>query len=137
MLFATLYIISQLEYVNMRSITTSSNSGIILTMLNNYQIFHSHWHVTHWKKIVYYSHTWSHTFESSKLNIVIASCWIEACSSSLQPNNKKYGEKDARKAYWLNLYPMVNHDNCKFKYLTWHFWNPYFHNLTSLFTPFI
>jgi hypothetical protein len=41
------------------------------------------------------------------LIIAIASCQIKASNSSSWPNNKKYGEKDERKAYQLNLYPIV------------------------------
>ncbi len=38
---------------------------------------------------------------------------MEAGTSKLKPNNKKYGEKNANEAYQLNLYPMANHGNFK------------------------
>jgi hypothetical protein len=36
---------------------------------------------------------------------------IEASNSSSWPNNKNYGEKDERKVYQLNLYPIVSRGN--------------------------
>jgi hypothetical protein len=53
---------------------------------------------------------------------------MEANSSVSRQNNKKYSEKNAIEAYWLNLYPMANHGNYKSQSQVWPFWRPYFHN---------
>ncbi len=50
------------------------------------------------------------------------------------PNNKIYGENDARKAYQLNLYPIPNHDSCSSQSLIWPFWCPYFCKVLHLTT---
>jgi hypothetical protein len=38
-----------------------------------------------------------------------------------QPNNKKYNEKYAKEACWLNLYPTANHGNYKSQSQVWPF----------------
>ncbi len=53
---------------------------------------------------------------------------MEISSLGSQPNNKKYGENDAREAYRLNLYPMANHGNYMSQFLVRPFWKPYLHN---------
>jgi hypothetical protein len=72
------------------------------------------------------SHVWIRTSGSSKLITTSASCQINANNSNSWPNNKKYGEKDERKACWLNLYPIVNHGSCKSQSQIWPLWRPYF-----------
>jgi hypothetical protein len=51
---------------------------------------------------------------------------IEVGNSSSQPNNKRYGEKDERKAYQLNLYPITSHGSYKSQFQVWPLWRPYF-----------
>jgi hypothetical protein len=41
---------------------------------------------------------------------------------------KKNGKNDANETYQLNLYPMVNHGNCRSQSLVWPFWKPYLRN---------
>jgi hypothetical protein len=43
----------------------------------------------------------------------ITSYWIKGHSFGSQPNSKKYGEKDAKEACWLNPYPIINHGSFK------------------------
>jgi hypothetical protein len=50
------------------------------------------------------------------LIITVTSYQIEAGNSNSQPNNKKYGEKNERKASQLNLYPIVNPGNYKSRF---------------------
>jgi hypothetical protein len=83
--------------------------------------------IIHWNITTHCSHAWSHTFGSSKLMIIIISCHIEARSLNSWLNNKNYGGKDAKEACQLNLYPIVNHSNCKSQFQVWFFWSPYFH----------
>jgi len=47
-----------------------------------------------------------------------------------QPNNKKYGKKNEREPYQLNLYPIINHGDCRSQFQIWPLWSPYF------YTPF-
>ncbi len=47
------------------------------------------------------------------LIIAIASCRIKASNSGSWPSNNKYGEKDEREDFQLNLYPIASHANCK------------------------
>ncbi len=56
----------------------------------------------------------------------IASCQIEVGNLGSQPNNKKYGEKDERKACRLNLYPIASHGSCKSQFRVWPLWRPSF-----------
>jgi hypothetical protein len=51
---------------------------------------------------------------------------IETSSLNSWPNNKIYGENDARKACQLNLYPIPNHDSSSSQFLVCPFWYPYF-----------
>jgi hypothetical protein len=44
---------------------------------------------------------------------------IEVGNSGSQLNNRKYGEKDKREAYRLNLYPITSHDSCKSQFRVW------------------
>ncbi len=44
---------------------------------------------------------------------------IETSSLKSWPNNRIYGENDARKAYQLNLYPTPNRDSCTSQSLVW------------------
>jgi hypothetical protein len=37
------------------------------------------------------------------------------------PNSRKYSEKDANEACWLNIYPMANHGNYKPQSWVWPF----------------
>jgi hypothetical protein len=59
---------------------------------------------------------------------------IETSRLNSWPNNKMYGENDARKAYQLNLYPIPNHDSCSSQSLVWPFWCPYFCKVLHLMT---
>ncbi len=81
----------------------------------------------HRNKVARCSHAWIRTLGSSVLITTIASCQIEAGNLGSWPNNKNYGEKDEREAYWLNLYPITNHGNYKPQYWVWPLWKPYFH----------
>jgi len=52
-------------------------------------------------------------FGSSKFITTITSHHIKANKLGSWPNNKRYGEKDARETYQLNLYPITNHGSCR------------------------
>jgi hypothetical protein len=54
---------------------------------------------------------------------------MEVGSLGWWPNNKKYGENDAREACQLHLYPMAKHGNYRSQSLVRPFWKPYLHNL--------
>jgi hypothetical protein len=56
----------------------------------------------------------------------ITSCWIEVSNSCPWLNNRKFGGNDAKEAYQLNLYPIINDGSYKSQSLIWSFWNPYF-----------
>jgi len=57
---------------------------------------------------------------------------IETNNLNSWPNNRIYGGNDARKAYQLNLYPILNYDNCSFQSSIWRFWCPYFNKVPHL-----
>ncbi len=61
-------------------------------------------------------------------NIVL----IKTSSLNSWPNNRIYGENDARKAYQLNVYPIPDHDSCSSQSLIWLFWCPYFCRILHL-----
>jgi hypothetical protein len=87
--------------------------------------FHSHWHYLLEHNCLpltcLKSHIWVIQIDDhhhiSSIKVGNLGSW---------PNNIKYGEKDARKVCWFNLYPMVNYGNCKSQHLVWPFWTPYF-----------
>jgi len=53
---------------------------------------------------------------------------IETSNLGSRPNNDKYGEKDEKEAFQLNLYPITNHGSCKSQFRIWPLWRPYFPN---------
>jgi hypothetical protein len=66
------------------------------------------------------------------LIIVIAYHQMKVGNSSPWPNNKKYGEKNERKACLLNLYPITKHGRYKSQSWIWPLWRPYFYKPCSI-----